>query len=142
VWDVCNTCICEYMHVCVRVRCDDIDVYICAGDLVSEGRTDTVDRGGRDPVWTPPCKNVIHLPFRALRERCGFVLTLDAFDEDRFKAHDFIGNAELPMAPYITGEAYRGCGGRGRDVDVPLMNKKGKPKNGVLVINVRLTYAR
>lgn len=64
--------------------------FLCSGVKFGTVRTATVDRGGRNPVWTSAHNNVLTLPFNTT---VGSALSMEVvvWDEDNLKAHDHIG---------------------------------------------------
>lgn len=67
-----------------------------AGVVFGTGKTDTVDRGGKNPVWEEgKHKNLVTLPFNTA-VGVPVKLQITAWDEDNMKSHDLIGALQFP----------------------------------------------
>ncbi len=63
---------------------------MCAGNTLSSGKTGTVQKGGKNPIWTEKHDPTVALAFD-VPAGTSVILRIVAWDEDDMKKHDLIG---------------------------------------------------
>lgn len=103
-------------------------------NVMSEGRTATVVKGGREPKWDHDAGS-IDMQYSAAPDR-QLLLLVEAFDEDKHSKHDLIGRGEVSLSDITLGSTV--------PTPVPLKNSTKKKDCGTLFLAVAMsdTYMR